>query len=398
MNWLKFFGLFYKIHSGKITELSQIESQGLLAVKIAQHLALRLDFFSVENCQKLSKLFSQETVHSPIPLDSLLTVDFQHHFKTISPIPFATASVGQVHKAKTMDGTAVVIKIIKQDYLKELRNDVNELRRFFKILEIFLPNFKNIFDPVAIIEYIESYTRQELQLTNEIHGTERLKKLKDQSQSFYNLERLAFPKHYPAFSSERIFVSEEIKGETFKKLLEQDKLSYENLLELFRIHGFYIFFHGEFHGDLHPGNIILAEDEKLYFIDTGAISTSSEKIRNHLLKMFLYLTNYDYPNAAIVLNSMSLTPLSEKKLSTFQDHFCNLYKDFQDKKVCELSLTKQMMNSIKLAIYSGMSFDQSMFPIIKSLSYLDGMVLRCNPQANLIKDMKPAVEQLMRLK
>ncbi len=398
MNWLKFLGLFYKIHSGKIRELSQIESQGLLAVKIAQHLALRLDFFSVENCQKLSNLFSQESVHSPIPLDSLLTANFQHHFKTISPIPFATASVGQIHKAKTIDDQSVVIKIIKQDFLKELHHDVNELRRFFKILEIFLPNFKNIFDPVAIIEYIESYTKEELQLINEIHGTERLKTLKDQSQTFYNLERLAFPKHYPEYSSDRILVSEEIKGETLKKLLEQDKLSYETLLELFRIHGFYIFFHGEFHGDLHPGNIILSEDEKLYFIDTGAISASSEKIRNHLLEMFLYLTNYDYLTAAIVLHNMSLTSLSEKKLRNFQNHFCNLYKDFENKKVCELSLTKQMMNSIKLAIYSGMSFDRSMFPIIKSLSYLDGMVLRCRPQANLIKDMKPAVEQLMRLK
>lgn len=398
MNLFNFFKLIYKIRSGKIADLREIEEQGLLAVKIAQHLALRLDFFSVENCRKLSTLFSQESIHSPVLRDSLLTTEFQIKFKEISPTPFASASVGQVHRAKTLNNESVVIKIIKQDYLKELHRDVENLHQFFKILEFVIPYFKNIFDPVAIIKYIEGYTTQELNLENEIRGTQRLEELKKQSQSLYNLERLNFPKHYPHLSSERILVSEEISGQTFKKLLDQNKLPYEVLLELFRIHGFFIFYHGEFHGDLHPGNIILSNDEKLYFIDTGAISISSGIIRSHLLMMFSYLTNYDYERAALTLHNMSLVTLSDKKLNVFQREFCKLYKDFKDKKICDLSLTKQMMESIKLAIHCGMSFDQSMFPIIKSLSYLDGMVLRCHPQANLMKDMKPAVDELMRLK
>jgi len=40
-----------------------------------------------------------------------------------------------------------------------------------------------------------------------------------------------------------------------------------------------------------------------------------------------------------------------------------------------------MMETIKLGVNSGMEFSQDMFPIIRSLMYMDGMVLKCNPNA-----------------
>ena len=51
-----------------------------------------------------------------------------------------------------------------------------------------------------------------------------------------------------------------------------------------------------------------------------------------------------------------------------------------------------MMETIKLGVLSGMRFGDDMFPIMKSLTYLDGMVLRCDPQARLLEDMRPFVE------
>lgn len=53
-----------------------------------------------------------------------------------------------------------------------------------------------------------------------------------------------------------------------------------------------------------------------------------------------------------------------------------------------------MMETIKLGVNSGMRFEKGIFPIIKSLMYLDGMVLRCNPQAILLKDMRKYIDEL----
>ena len=51
-----------------------------------------------------------------------------------------------------------------------------------------------------------------------------------------------------------------------------------------------------------------------------------------------------------------------------------------------------MMDTIKLGVHCGMEFEKGMFSIIKSLMYLDGMVLRCNPDAVLLKDMRPFIQ------
>jgi ubiquinone biosynthesis protein len=52
--------------------------------------------------------------------------------------------------------------------------------------------------------------------------------------------------------------------------------------------------------------------------------------------------------------------------------------------VSEASLTRQ---TIKLGVHSGMTFEKGIFAIIRSLMYLDGMVLRCRPDAVLLRDM-----------
>jgi ubiquinone biosynthesis protein len=55
------------------------------------------------------------------------------------------------------------------------------------------------------------------------------------------------------------------------------------------------------------------------------------------------------------------------------------------------------METIKLGVNSGMSFEQGMFPIIKSLMYLDGMVLRANPKAILMKDMRQFIDEFRKI-
>ena len=69
-----------------------------------------------------------------------------------------------------------------------------------------------------------------------------------------------------------------------------------------------------------------------------------------------------------------------------------LYEDFPGSKVSEISLTRKMMETIRLGVESGMSFDQGIFAIVRSLMYLDGMVLRCNPDAVLMEDMKAFID------
>lgn len=388
MNILSFLNLLRMIYGGKKPDIVKIQKMGLLAVKIAQVHALRIDFLSEATCLELSKLYR---ANIPIKTEDALKDIDRSKFSWIDEKPLATASVGQVYRARLVSGEEVVIKVIKSDFKKRFEKDVASLKRFFKIIIFFYPKLAKVFDPIGIIEHIEDYTLRELNLKNEIEGHELLYNIYKKNSSLYDLSDMKFPKIYREISSESVMVSEFIPGKTFDEILDRD-MDYSRLLMLFKIHGFFMFTIGTFHGDIHPGNLMFY-NEKIYFIDTGAIGHVSEKLSKGLLNFFNALCVYDYEGCALRLNEMAETGIAGQAFEKFSDKFKILYSDFREKSVGEVSLTKKMMETIKLGVNSGMSFEKGMFSIIKSLMFLDGMVLRCNPQARLMEDMREFLQE-----
>ena len=57
MNWIGFIRLMRNIYGRDLPDLEKIQEQGLLAVKIAQVFALRIDFLNEEKCRHLSRLY-----------------------------------------------------------------------------------------------------------------------------------------------------------------------------------------------------------------------------------------------------------------------------------------------------------------------------------------------------
>ncbi|MEM4637787.1 MAG: AarF/ABC1/UbiB kinase family protein [Candidatus Woesearchaeota archaeon] len=398
MNWLNFIWLIKEIYGKKeYPDLKRMQDLGLLAVKIGQVHALRIDFLSEKKCRHLSKLY-RKTISIGVE-DSKLLIKSYVNDKFAKDIiiedynPIASASVGQVYVGK-LRGTKkrLAIKIIKGNFKKQFIKDVKSLKRLFKLIIFFYPKLAKVANPIGIIDHIEEYTLSELNLLNEIKGHNILMNIYNKNKKLFDLKKLGFAKIYLEYSNENVLVSEFIAGKTIDELLNEGKLSYNTLIELFRIHGFYMFCIGTFHGDIHPGNIIL-DNGKIYFIDTGAIGYVSKRLRTGLFYFFKSLSAYDYDKCAYWLNEMASKKISGEKFSIFKEKFNTLYSDFKNKTVSEVSLTKKMMETIKLGVNNGMEFEEGMFSIIKSLMYMDGMVLRCNPKAVLIKDMRRFIDE-----
>lgn len=396
MNWLQFGRLLHSIYrrDGKLPDLDWIESQGLLAVKLCQIHALRIDFLDEEKCAHLAKLYRRARTVEATQFKSLISdsgvESFFESFAEIDETPLAAASVGQVHRGVLNTGADVVIKVVKADVRDQFIRDVESLRRLFRLIIRFYPTLQRVGNPLGILKDIETYTLSELDLRNEITGQQELRDIQAAHASRLDLSRLKMPRMFPTLSNSNVLVSEFISGPSIDELLTRGEFSYDMLLELFRIHGFYMFCIGRFHGDLHPGNV-LVQDGDFHFIDTGFIGEVSPRLRNGLLNFFDALAQYDYPNCAAALQSMSLSELEAPAYAKFLADFEELYSDFRGASVSQISLTKKMMETIKLGVESGMAFEEGMFSIIRSLMYLDGMVLRCNPDARLIEDMGASV-------
>jgi ubiquinone biosynthesis protein len=400
VNWLQFGRLIFSLYrrGGPLPDLEWIESLGLLAVKLCQIHALRIDFLRRDKCEHLARLYRRNRAlpseEFRVLLERSASPEVIANFSSIDDVALASASVGQVHRARLISSDDVVVKVVKADARDQFVADVASLKRLLNLAVRIYPRLRRVGDPMGILEDVETYTLSDLDLRNEISGQRALKEILEQHTASFDLHRLKFPTIYTALSARDVLVSEFVPGASIDELLENGDLQYEDLVELFRLHGFFMFCVGSFHGDLHPGNVIVHGDD-FYLVDTGYVATIEPQLRDGLFRFFASLAYYEYADCARHLNAMSIRPLEGEAFSTFERDFMRLYSDFRDSTVSEVSLTTRMMQTIKLGVNAGMAFERSIFAIIRSLMYLDGMVLRCNPNAVLVRDMRPLLDEFL---
>ena len=397
MKLVTFLRFFRQLKGKKHVNIDAIQSMGLLAVKLGQIFALRPDLIEPDRCIELQQLYSRA---STIPeedsqklLDRFAPDGFMDHFKNIEMKPFAAASIGQIHRAELKDGSKVVVKIIKSDFEASFKLDVQRMKRWIRMGLFFNPRLRKVGNPIGLLAHIEDYTLRELNLLNEIDGRNQLIEHAEDIENHFAMPKLKFPKMWEALSNEHILVMEEITHPTLEDHLEAGTFTWPDMLELFRIHGAFMFGLGTFHGDLHPGNAMMDEQGNFHFIDTGAICNAPEHVRNALFGFFYFLAKGELKNAFDAMLTMAAVRPTGKTLDTYYASMNELYDGFVGTSVSEVSLTEQMMKTVKAAVLAGCAFGEEAFPIIRSLMYMDGMVLKGHPNVDLISSMGPYLDE-----
>ena len=392
-----FLRFFRQLRGKKPVDIDAIQSMGLLAVKLGQIFALRPDLIEPDRCIELQQLYSRA---STIPeedsqklLDRFAPDGFMDHFKNIEMKPFAAASIGQIHRAELKDGSKVVVKIIKSDFEASFKQDVKRMKRWIRMGLFFNPRLRKVGNPIGLLAHIEDYTLRELNLLNEIDGRNQLIAHAEAIEAHFAMPKLKFPKMWEALSNEHILVMEEITHPTLENHLEAGTFTWPDMLELFRIHGAFMFGLGTFHGDLHPGNAMMDDQGNFLFIDTGAICNAPEHVRNALFGFFYFLAKGELKKAFDAMLTMAAVRPTGKTLETYYASMNELYDGFVGTSVSEVSLTEQMMKTVKAAVLAGCAFGEEAFPIIRSLMYMDGMVLKGHPSVDLISSMGPYLDE-----
>ena len=398
MRMLTFFRFMRQIMRKKPADLEWIQNQGLMAVKLAQIFALRPDLLGEEKCNQLQQLYQHAASIPPENWESTLKEKaiegFFDNFDWIDEKPLAAASVGQVHRARLKNGDDVVIKFVKQANAKEFRKEVERMKSWLRIFLILSPRLRKVGNPMALLNHVADYTTRELDLRNEIHGANELKSIQDKIAEDFQTTMLRFPKYYPEISNENVLVSEFIEGMSLEEGIENKSLSWETLLELFRIHGAYLFGIGTFHGDLHPGNCIIDTEGRFVFIDNGAICHAPSFVNRSLFNFFEHLSRQEMHSAFMSLLDMTSKKPTGKKMQKYLKRMNEIYTDFEKKPVGQQSLTRIMMQTVKAAVeLANAEFGEEAFPIIRALMYLDGLVIRTHPEVLLIKSMGPYLDE-----
>ena len=398
MRMLTFFRFMRQILRKKPADLDWIQRQGLMAVKLAQIFALRPDLLGEEKCKQLQQLYQHAASIPPEnweeTLKSKAIPNFFDNFKTIDSSPLAAASVGQVHRATLHNGDEVVIKFVKQANAVKFRQEVDRMRSWLRIFLVLSPRLRKVGNPMALLNHVADYTTRELDLRNEISGAEELARIQAEIADEFPTPKLRFPKYYPKLSNENVLVSEFIEGISLEEGIENKSLEWATLLELFRIHGAYLFGIGTFHGDLHPGNCIIDKEGRFVFIDNGAICHAPSFVNRSLFNFFEHLSRQEMHSAFMSLLDMTTKKPTGKKMQKYLNRMNEIYADFEKKPVGEQSLTRIMMQTVRAAVeLANAEFGEEAFPIIRALMYLDGLVIRTHPEVLLIKSMGPYLDE-----
>ena len=179
-------------------------------------------------------------------------------------VPFAAASIGQVHRARLHSGEEVVVKVQYPGVYQSCQSDLKQLKNVFTLTGL-IQKDKTALDEV--------FTKVEENLLKELDYRQEAKNL----NAFYTFhqqnKRVIIPKVYDAFSTETVLT---LSYEPGKSLLTLNKLEDEPALKqaallLIEVILQEIFFFQRAHADPHPGNFAFNEQGQLIIYDYGFV-------------------------------------------------------------------------------------------------------------------------------
>jgi len=225
-----------------------------LPIKVCQFLGSRADILPAEYVDVLSAL--QDRV-PPRPLAQLrpylereLGAPVGDVFTDLDPVPLASASLAQVHRARLRDGREVAVKIQYPEIADLVAIDLENFALLFGVLARLEPNL----DLRVVLEEVQKYVPLELDFCHEAANAERM------AEHLAARADVLVPAIVREWSTRRVLVMDYAPGVRVTDVAGLRALGLDpadvarRLLELFCEQ---LLVHGFFHADPHPGNILV---------------------------------------------------------------------------------------------------------------------------------------------
>lgn len=242
-------------------------------MKVGQIISQYRDVLPAELIEALSSLQNQAPARPFSEVEARLIEafgsDWRQHFQRVDEIALASASIAQVHRACTLDGREVVVKVQYPDVDASIKADLGQLRLAFKIARV-LPVKGELLD--AIFEEIRQSLSDELDYFLEANTLQRFRE-------FHQDDPLVIiPEVVVALSSRRVLTLVYEPGDHFAELDARYDQATRNALgeRLFRSMARQLFILKTVHCDPHPGNFAARSDGSIIMYDFGSVKTLSD--------------------------------------------------------------------------------------------------------------------------
>lgn len=393
----------------------ELTGLGPAYIKLGQALSTRTDLLDKAIVAELSRL---QDNNEPAPfaeirdiIETSLGRPLSAVFSEFQEAPLASASIGQVHRARLRDGGAeVAVKAIKPCVARQIRDDLAIIKR---VNDVFVRlGFARAAETESFIGQYENYLSAELDYTKERANMERFRATMEDMP-------VVVPRVYEAYSTDAVLTMEYVPGikitdvEALRARGYDTTLIAENLVNIFLTS---IIRHGFSHGDAHPGNIAVScdRDDTIILYDFAVMVSLSKEFRAELSNMIVAMYQRDATELVEVLVRLEVLQVSSDAELADVIQFFNAFLGYLD----TLDINALRENILAQAEAGSeapgggapgpggaaggpgvadtrLRINPDFLGIVRVFSLLDGTCGRLDPEFSYIRALSPFVETIM---
>lgn len=369
---------------------------GVTYVKLGQMIATRPDLVGDAFARELSQLQSDVPAEPWETVRSTLTAELgrppEEVFAEVDHIPLAAASVGQVHRARLLDGSPAVIKVQRSTARAQVRDDLDIVLRLARWLDR-VTEWGHSLDVRTLAEGFATSLTEELDYRTELANMAAVARATEDHRDGIAVR---VPTAYEELSGPRLLVMEEVQGEPVSRARERlDRMPSDQRADtagallgsvLRQVVGT-----GVFHADLHAGNVFLERDGGLALLDLGSVGRLDVAARAGIGRLLLAVDRGDsIAGTDALLEVLDRGPTLddqqlERELGAVISRAASIGRAGTGGLFSDL---------LSLVVRHGLSVPPQIAAVFRSLGALEGTLRQIDPQLDLVAASRAAGREL----
>jgi ubiquinone biosynthesis protein len=370
-----------------------LEDLGPTFTKLGQVLSTRPDLVPGSFITEFKKLqdrvapISFEDVSDQIALS--LGQSPEQLFSSFDVEPIASASIGQVHKARLVSPHEdVVVKVQRPSIRSIIESDLDILYLLARLIEHNIPETQ-MYSPIGIIEEFDKAIHRELDYTIELQNMIRFQR------NFAHDKTVYVPKVYRELSTRNILVTEYIHGTKISEI-DQNPEEKKNIARIgFRSVLKQIFIDGFFHGDPHPGNLFVLDDNTIAFLDFGMMGRLDQEMKNELADLLIAVINQDIGQIAHILAHLGVQTM-DIDMRDFRRDVADIMDRYYGVPLHQIEIGKVTREMVEVALKHQVKIPPDYTLMIKALLTIENIGKQLDPNLNAIEESKPMVTMILK--
>lgn len=374
-----------------------LEELGPTFIKLGQILSTRPDVIPHAFVREFEKLqdnvpsFSFEEVLAQIKEE--LGGPAEQFFAEIDPVPLAAASIAQVHRARLKTGEDVVIKVRRPGIVEVVESDISALMSLAGMAERHMSG-SELYDPIGVVREFARTIRREMDFSREAHTIEKFR------DNFTKTSWMYFPRVYWEQSSRAVLTMEYISG---VKVSDREKLTALGLdVKLIARRGADSFLemvlkHGFFHGDIHPGNVLILPDNVICLLDYGIVGRLDEELKTFLTDILSAIVKRDMDEVVSLL--LFAGDISDSlDIRALKRDLFNFIDGYYEIPLKEIEVGRMLMEFIEIITLYNIRIPSDLLLLAKSLVLIEGMGRALDPNFDMVEHLRPFIVKAIRQK